>query len=198
MKIPFFDLRNEAEQELYILIDQRLRKLTRGKDGSIDSGSDEFHDNDVDAIRHAYVSGVFTREYGSAMADVLGRLNELFPLNGASDTSRVQSTNMDLWNNAVGQRYGQEFRTRSELFEALLNALKKGELIQNLRDRRNLLDRYSKDQNSSSAPKSRSRLPAKSFAESCGSMPLGQVIPKSGSFHSSDFSVCGLYSSVHL
>lgn len=136
MKIPFFDLRNEAEQEVYNLIDQKLRKLTRRKDGSIDSGSEEFHDNDVDALRHAYVSGVFTQEYGPAMADVLGRLNELFPLNGASDANRVQSINMDLWNNAVGRRYGQEFRTRPELFEALLNALRNGELIQDLRDKR--------------------------------------------------------------
>ena len=36
--------------------------------------------NDVDALRHAYVSGVFTMEYSSLVARILGDMNE-FRLN---------------------------------------------------------------------------------------------------------------------
>jgi hypothetical protein len=98
------DLRKEVEIEVYNLIDQKFRKLSKKTDGSSDTGIDAFHENDLDALRHAYVSGVFTQKYGSALADVLGRLNEPFPFNGASDANRVQSRN--IWNNSIGRKYG--------------------------------------------------------------------------------------------
>ena len=50
MKIAVFELHNEAEREVYNLIDQKLRSLPKKKDGSIDAGTIEFHDNDVDAL----------------------------------------------------------------------------------------------------------------------------------------------------
>lgn len=36
---------------------------------------------------------------------------------------------MDLWNNAVGRKYGKKAKNRKELFKNLLKALKKEELI---------------------------------------------------------------------
>ena len=36
---------------------------------------------------------------------------------------------MDLWNNAVGRKYGKKAKSRDELFKFLMEALKEGELI---------------------------------------------------------------------
>jgi hypothetical protein len=44
--------------------------------------------------------------------------------------------NMDLWNNAVGRKYGKKTKNRLHLFKELLKALKSGELITNLSDKR--------------------------------------------------------------
>jgi hypothetical protein len=49
-----------------------LRKLPKNQDGTINEFSEGFDDNDVDALRHAYVSGVFTQEYGELSADIFG------------------------------------------------------------------------------------------------------------------------------
>lgn len=38
---------------------------------------------------------------------------------------------MDLWNNAVGRKYGKKTRSRLKLFKFLIKALEKGELITN-------------------------------------------------------------------
>ena len=59
MKIPFFTLENEVTDEIYILIDKHLKPLPKNPDGSIDKEADGFQHNDVDALRHAYASGVF-------------------------------------------------------------------------------------------------------------------------------------------
>ena len=66
-----------AQKESYNLFDKNLRPLPRKSDGTFDTASEEFSDNDVDALRHAYVSGVFTMEYSSLVARVLGDINEL-------------------------------------------------------------------------------------------------------------------------
>jgi hypothetical protein len=44
--------------------------------------------------------------------------------------------NMDLWNNAVGRKYGKKVKGREKLFDELINALKSGELITNPADTR--------------------------------------------------------------
>ena len=44
--------------------------------------------------------------------------------------------NMDLWNNAVGRKYGKKVKGRKQLFDELLKALEKGELITNPIDKR--------------------------------------------------------------
>jgi len=129
MKIWPPALKEEAKKEAYKLIDKYLRKLPKNANGTFNEFAEGFNDNDVDALRHAYVSGVFTQEYNETAADIFGRLNE-YALGGDSSSSRsTNSTNMDLWNNAVGRKYGKKSKIRKELFKKLMKALKNGELI---------------------------------------------------------------------
>ena len=134
MKIPFFTLENEVTDEIYILIDKHLKPLPKNPDGSIDKEADGFQHNDVDALRHAYASGVFTMEYGKTVASFLGIAREIFL--GNSGRNAAKSRNMDLWNNSVGRKYGKKAKARKELFQLLLKALKNGELIIHLEDTR--------------------------------------------------------------
>ena len=78
-KITFWTLEDEAENEVYALIDKHLRPLPKKKDGTIDKNAEGFQHNDVDALRHAYVSGVFTMEYNAIFARFLGGMREVFP-----------------------------------------------------------------------------------------------------------------------
>jgi hypothetical protein len=123
-------LRVEARDELYILIDKNYKKLPKENEHITGVGK-EFLDNDVDALRHSYVSGVFTQEYGEALANLFGQVNEWAPGVGSSTSYSSESKNMDLWNNAVGRKYGKKTRSRLKLFKFLIKALEKGELITN-------------------------------------------------------------------
>lgn len=126
--IKIYTLKNEVQAELYQWFDKEVRQLTKNSNGVIDPYANGLADNDVDAMRHAYVSGVYTLEYGTQTAEILGRLNELKDFDSSSTTSEG-SENMDLWNNAVGRRIAKRIKTRRELFEALLKIMKKGGLI---------------------------------------------------------------------
>ncbi len=128
------DLKNTAKIEVYNYIDQHLRKLPRGQDSNYDESQEGFVDNDVDALRHAYVSGIYTMEYGTEIAEILGRLNELFNLNYSSDGELSQ--NMDLWNNEIGRSYGKKSKSKDQLLNFLMDALRNGELILDLEDPR--------------------------------------------------------------
>jgi len=122
-------LKKEAKYEAYNLIDKHIRKLPKNSDGTFNEFAEGFNDNDVDALRHAYSSGVFTQEYGEKTADIFGRLNEYFPGENSSSSNTENSTNMDLWNNSIGRKYGKKTKSRKDLFKRLLKALKNGELI---------------------------------------------------------------------
>jgi hypothetical protein len=113
MKIWPPSLKEEAKKEAYKLIDKHLRKLPKNADGTFNEFAEGFNDNDVDALRHAYVSG----------------LNEYFPGGSLSSSSAENSTNMDLWNNSIGRKYGKKTKSRKDLFKVLMKALKKAELI---------------------------------------------------------------------
>jgi len=91
-------------------------------------------DNDIDALRHAYISGVYTIEYNEGTAELMGRLNELSSFDSQS-TSDL-SENMDLWNNDVGRFYGNKAKTWDDLYSNLMEALKSNELIIDLKDTR--------------------------------------------------------------
>ena len=125
--IKIYTLKDEAKIEAYQFIDKYLRKLPRKTDGSFNELTDDFGDNDVDALRHAYVSGVYTIEYSEDIAEKLGRLQELVFFDSSS--AHPQSENMDLWNNFFGRKYGKKSKNREQLFKFLLDALNNGELI---------------------------------------------------------------------
>ncbi|MBT4791877.1 MAG: hypothetical protein HON90_09925 [Halobacteriovoraceae bacterium] len=132
--VRIYTLKEEAKNEAYEFIHKYLRKLPRNDDGSFNEFASGFNDNDVDALRHAYVSGVYTMEYSDDTAEKLGRLQEL--VFADSSSTHPQSENMDLWNNSVGRKYGKKAKTREELFKLLHEALKNGELIENPNDLR--------------------------------------------------------------
>ena len=129
-------LRNEAEAEGYEFFDRNIRALPRDKTGKIDSSLGGFHDNDVDAFRHAYVSGVFTQEYSRTAADIFGRMNEGDPAGMYSNSVSPGSENMDLWNNSIGRKYGARAKDRKSLLKKIRQALKNGELIVDPNDKR--------------------------------------------------------------
>lgn len=71
------NLSREAEMEGYLYFDKNIRNLPKNPDGTINTSVSGFADNDVDAFRHAYVSAVFTQEYGKKAANIFGLLNEI-------------------------------------------------------------------------------------------------------------------------
>jgi hypothetical protein len=135
MKKPWI-LRDEACIEGYEYFDKNIRKLPRKSDGTFNEADGAFQSNDVDAFRHAYVSGVFTMEYSELAADVLGRLNEYHPGDIYSNSRDPRSMNMDLWNNGVGRKYGKKAKERKKLLRLIHQSLIDGELIIELKDER--------------------------------------------------------------
>lgn len=121
-----WEVKDEAELEAYLFFNKLVRQLPRKENGEFDSA--QFIDNDVDAFRHAFVSGRFVHEYGSTVANILGIANEVFVLSFFTHAT-TSSRNMDLWNNAVGRAYGCQTRKAHTLAEALVKALHAGELI---------------------------------------------------------------------
>lgn len=78
--------------------------------------------------------GRYTIEFGEETADILGSLTEFKNFNFGIKV--IPTENMDLWNNSVGRLYGKKAKTGIELFEFLTKALKAGELIIDLKDKR--------------------------------------------------------------
>lgn len=122
MKTPK-EYRDEAENEAYAFFDAHIRPLPKNSDGQINKVAPGFVDNDVDAFRHAYVSGRFVHIYNDTFASLLGWLNEVW------SPSSVHGKNMDLWNNAVGRKLARKHRSKNALASAVAKALKDGELI---------------------------------------------------------------------
>lgn len=114
--LKIWDLQFDSRDELYVMIDKHHRGMPKGADGNIDPWAHGLVDNDIDALRHAYVSAVYVMEYGSGTADLLGRLREYFN----STDSEIKSRNMDLWNNSFGRSYGKKFKRGEELFRPFL------------------------------------------------------------------------------
>ncbi len=129
IKLNILGLKATCENESYEFADRFIRKLPRKSDGSFDLSSGEFYDNDIDAIRHAYTSGLFTQEYGEKVTEILGDMNEIVPFGGNSSSNSPNSKNMDLWNNRIGRTLGLKTSGKIKLFKLVLKALKNGELI---------------------------------------------------------------------
>lgn len=71
---PLKALKDEACSEAYEYFDKNVRVLQKLPNGKVDPTARGLEDNDVDAFRHAYVSGAFTQQYSESTADLLGRL----------------------------------------------------------------------------------------------------------------------------
>jgi hypothetical protein len=117
-------LSKESEQESYELFDKYVRPLPKKPEGTLDLENTVLQHNDVDAFRHAYVSAVFTQEYGDKAARLAGWINERFNFQ-----SQPGDENMDFWNNAVGRKFAKEHETNKALARAIKEALDKGQLI---------------------------------------------------------------------
>ena len=126
-----FKIKNEAQEEAYRYFDQHIRPLPKKPDGQFNDHGSGFVDNDVDAFRHAYVSGVFAMEIGLGSAAFWGFLNEI-----TSIGNDALARNMDFWNNKIGRKYGRKAKNKAELLKMIHNALNKGELIMDLKDPR--------------------------------------------------------------
>lgn len=70
MKDPW-SLRDKACTESYEYFSNNIWPLKKSADGSIDETTSGLHNNDVDAFRHAYVSGILTQEYSERTADMV-------------------------------------------------------------------------------------------------------------------------------
>lgn len=143
-----YTLKDEAQTELYSWFDKEVRALPKKSDGTINEFAEDLVDNDIDALRHSYVSGVYTLEFSEQTAEMMGRLNEFTGF--GSSPSSIESENMDLWNNAVGRAKEKKVKSRRELYDSLIKALKDGELIINPHD----LRKYKGDKRIKRIPKS--------------------------------------------
>lgn len=122
-----YTLKNEAQNQLYEWLDKEHRPMPKKVDGSIDPYGPGLVDNEIDAFRHAFVSGVYTIEFSDQTAEIMGRLNELKDIDSSSSSSGAE--NMDLWNNALGRTIGKRSKTWRDLYESLKKEMKDGNLI---------------------------------------------------------------------
>lgn len=117
-----FETKEKAKDESYKYFHENIHPIERDEEGRL-----KVHNNDVDAFRHAYVSGVMTQIYGGVGANILGQLKEI--QGDIENNQPPEEKNMDLWNNAVGRKYGDQTHSRNKLADLLKQALKNGELI---------------------------------------------------------------------
>ena len=135
--LNWYYLKKEATIEAYDYFDHHIRTLPKSFKGEIDHTAFGLADNDVDAFRHAYVSGCYAQVYNDHAAYYLGYAWELIGNGyGSNTTNPKEAKNMDLWNNAVGRKYGKKATTKEELAKMLQEALKNRELIISLDDSR--------------------------------------------------------------
>tara|TARA_Y100001935_G_C17248666_1_gene479756 strand:+ start:328 stop:975 length:648 start_codon:yes stop_codon:yes gene_type:complete len=131
-----FSLKREAEKAAYKYFDKNIRPLKKNENGEVDNTAPGLVDNDVDAFRHAYVSGRYVQEYNEVVAKILGDAQEVFPGGSSNPQNSDAAKNMDKWNNDIGRKYGKKAKSREELAELLKKALENGELIISLDDSR--------------------------------------------------------------
>lgn len=101
-------LKGDAEKEGYRYFNENIRPLVMKENGEVDYSKNVLWDNDVDAFRHAYVSGAYALEYNENVSEKLGFIQEHIPFGGSSSPNSDASKNMDYWNNEVGRKYGKK------------------------------------------------------------------------------------------
>lgn len=108
------DLIKELATGSYQYFDKHIRKLPKDESGEFKISAKFFYDNDVDAFRHAYGSGVLVHKFRKRLPDsfaetivnILGQIQEI------RGGNTLEAQNMDLWNNAVGRKYGIATKTK--------------------------------------------------------------------------------------
>ena len=122
-------------QESYLQYEKNFNyPLPRNKYGKVIVNKIIARNNQIDAFRHAYVSGVFAIKYGERVARILGNTKELYDDLFYRQSSQEKA--MDYWNNAVGRRYGLLTKNRSQLAKILKDAITNKELIVDINDYR--------------------------------------------------------------
>lgn len=124
-------IKREIEQEAYKAYEELSgNTLLRAPDGSFRA---QGHNDEIDAFRHAYVSGRVTQKAldVQAVAKHFGDANEI----GPAHPNDPYEHRMDLWNNAVGRRLGDDLSSK-DLAKGVYDALRNGTLIKDLADPR--------------------------------------------------------------
>jgi hypothetical protein len=98
----FVSLMSQSLDEAYRYFDKNIRALPKDHLGNFQMYGPGFADNDVDAFRHAYVSGRYAMVYNTNIAKIFGILYEM---TGLPSSGRISDKNMDYWNNAAGRKY---------------------------------------------------------------------------------------------
>lgn len=125
---PFQGQINQIENRLEAQRDQFVGELNGflQRDGILQPGqtiAGMGHNNDLDAMRHAYVTGRFADTYGGPAAEAIGREHEKRHPNDAAERA------MDLHNNGMGARYSGETHSPQELYDRIKQGIQNGELI---------------------------------------------------------------------
>ncbi|MBT6120823.1 hypothetical protein HOH45_05085 [bacterium] len=130
MRNPVEVFVDKYRQEAYVYFDKNICELPRKESGEFNESGGGMQNNDADAFRHAYVSGVMTQIFSEPISEKMGLVVEWRGKNPENQK------NMDLWNNSVGRKYGKQANTKEELADFLKQALENGELILSLDDLR--------------------------------------------------------------
>ena len=113
---------------------------------------EEGHNDEIDMFRHAYMQAYMTIEYGKNFAKIIGDIYEKWGT--YTESQGAQEYNMDLWNNEIGRRIGEEVKNEISHFrhlttqkmledmiaEKIYKNLQEGRLIKNLKDKRKYSD----------------------------------------------------------
>lgn len=132
MNNPMSDLKRGIEQDAYRYYEQLSgEKLARRPDGSF---AGQGHNDALDAFRHAYTSGRTTQLAAGQqwISRSYGDDNEI----GPKHPNDPREHRMDLWNNEVGRRLGDEASGKDDLAKRCYEAVKNGTLITGLDDKR--------------------------------------------------------------
>jgi hypothetical protein len=122
-------------QESYLQYEKVFKvALPRGSKGKVIITKTVARNNQIDAFRHAYVSGVFAMKYGNTVAKILGNLKESY--DDIFYNQSKQEKAMDYWNNAIGRRYGIMVKSRGNLAKILKESIAKRELVVEIDDYR--------------------------------------------------------------
>ncbi len=122
-------------QESYLQYEKVFKvALPRGNKGKVIITKIVARNNQIDAFRHAYVSGVFAMKYGNTVAKILGNFKEMY--DDIFYNQSKQEKAMDYWNNAIGRRYGIMVKSRGNLAKILKESITKRELVVEIDDYR--------------------------------------------------------------